>query len=261
MIVKSATDENKELIDAAKGSKLKLIIRAGVGLDNIDVQYAENNGIVVRNTPNSSSNSVAELVLGHMICLARYITISNITLREGKWNKKAYTGVELSGKTFGIIGFGRIGKALADKARALGMNVIFYDKFYKNNEKYDYLPFEEVLRKSDFISLHVPSPEKPLIGKKELEMMKDGVFLINAARGGVIDEIALLTALNSDKLAGAGIDVFMQEPKPNPELCNHPKVSVTPHIGAATAEAQVRIGEEIIDIIRNFDEGPNIMVV
>lgn len=261
LIVRSATKANKELIDAAKGSKLKLIIRAGVGLDNIDVQYAENNGIVVRNTPNSSSNSVAELVLGHMICLARYITISNITLREGKWNKKAYTGVELSGKTFGIIGFGRIGKALADKARALGMNVIFYDKFYKNNEKYDYLPFEEVLRKSDFISLHVPSTEKPLIGKKEFEMMKDGVFLINAARGGVIDEIALLTALNSDKLAGAGIDVFMQEPKPNPELCNHPKVSVTPHIGAATAEAQVRIGEEIIDIIRNFDEGPNIMVV
>ena len=261
LIVRSATKANKELIDAAKGSKLKLIIRAGVGLDNIDVQYAENNGIVVRNTPNSSSNSVAELVLGHMICLARYITISNITLREGKWNKKAYTGVELSGKTFGIIGFGRIGKALADKARALGMNVIFYDKFYKNNEKYDYLPFEEVLRKSDFISLHVPSTEKPLIGKKEFEMMKDGVFLINAARGGVIDEIALLTALNSDKLAGAGIDVFMQEPKPNPEVCNHPKVSVTPHIGAATAEAQVRIGEEIIDIIRNFDEGPNIMVV
>lgn len=261
LIVRSATKANKELIDAAKGSKLKLIVRAGVGLDNIDVQYAENNGIVVRNTPNASSNSVAELVLGHMICLARYITISNITLREGQWNKKAYTGVELSGKTFGIIGFGRIGKSLADKASALGMNVIFYDKFYKNNEKYDYLPFEEVLKKADFVSLHVPSTDKPLIGKKEFEIMKDGVFLINAARGGVIDEIALLVALNSGKVAGAGMDVFMQEPKPNPELCNHPKVSVTPHIGAATREAQLRIGQEIIDIIRNFDEGPNIMVI
>ena len=136
LIVRSATNADKEFIDIVKGSKLKLIIRAGVGLDNIDVEYAANNGIMVKNTPNASSNSVAELVLGHMICLARYITISNITLREGKWNKKAYTGVELSGKTFGIIGFGRIGKALADKATALGMNVIFYDKFYKNNEKY-----------------------------------------------------------------------------------------------------------------------------
>ncbi len=261
LIVRSATKANKELIDAAKGSKLKLIIRAGVGLDNIDVQYAENNGIVVRNTPNASSNSVAELVLGHMICLARYITISNITLREGKWNKKAYTGVELSGKTFGIIGFGRIGKALADKASALGMNVIFYDKFYKNNEKYEYLPFDEVLKRADFVSLHVPSTDKPIIGKDEFKIMKDGVFLINAARGGVIDEIALLVALNSDKVAGAGMDVFMQEPKPNPDLCNHPKVSVTPHIGAATREAQLRIGQEIIDIIKNFDEGPNIMVV
>lgn len=261
LIVRSATKANKELIDAAKGSKLKLIIRAGVGLDNIDVQYAENNRIVVRNTPNSSSNSVAELVLGHMICLARYITISNITLREGKWNKKAYTGVELSGKTFGIIGFGRIGKALADKASALGMNVIFYDKFYKNNEKYEYLPFDEVLKRADFVSLHVPSTDKPIIGKDEFKIMKDGVFLINAARGGVIDEIALLVALNSDKVAGAGMDVFMEEPKPNPDLCNHPKVSVTPHIGAATREAQLRIGQEIIDIIKNFDEGPNIMVV
>lgn len=261
LIVRSATKANKEFIDAAKGTKLKLIIRAGVGLDNIDVEYATNNGITVTNTPNSSSNSVAELVLGHMICLARYITISNITLREGKWNKKAYTGVELSGKTFGIIGFGRIGKALANKATALGMNVIFYDKYYKNDEKYEYLQFNEVLRRSDFISLHVPGIDKPLIGENEFELMKDGVFLINAARGGVIDETALLNALNTDKVAGAGIDVFVEEPTPNAELCNHPKVSVTPHIGAATAEAQMRIGEEIIDIVMDFDSRLNTMVV
>lgn len=261
IIVRSATNANKEFIDAAKGTRLKLIIRAGVGLDNIDVEYATKNGIMVKNTPNASSNSVAELVLGHMFGLARYITIANITLREGKWNKKAYTGVELSGKTFGIIGFGRIGKTLANKATALGMNVIFYDKYYKNDEKFEYVPFDEVLRRSDFISLHVPSTDKPLIGKAEFELMKDGVFLINAARGGVIDEASLLEALNTDKVAGAGIDVFMEEPTPNLDLCNHPKVSVTPHIGAATEEAQMRIGEEVIDIVIDFNNQLNTMAV
>ena len=254
LIVRSATKVNKEFIDIAKEGNLKLVIRAGVGLDNIDVAYAEENGIIVRNTPNSSSNSVAELVLGHMICLARYITISNITLRDGQWNKKAYTGVELSGKTFGIIGFGRIGKALAEKATAIGMNVVFYDKYYKKDETFKYLPFEELLRQADFISLHVPNLDKPIIGKEEFKYMKNGVFLINAARGGVIDETALCEALNTDKVAGAGIDVFMKEPQPNPCLCNHPKVSVTPHIGAATQEAQIRIGEEIVEIIREFNK-------
>ncbi len=252
LIVRSATKVDKELINRAKKTRLKLVIRAGVGLDNIDVDYAEKNGIEVRNTPNSSCNSVAELVLGHMIGLARYITIANITLREGKWNKKAYTGTELSGKTFGIIGFGRIGKALATKVTALGMNVIFYDKYYKNDDTFKYVEFEELLGKADFISLHVPGLDKALIGEAEFRLMKDGVFLINAARGGVIDENALLQALNTDKVAGAGIDVFTQEPKPNQDLCNHPKVSVTPHIGAATQEAQKRIGEEIIDIIMEF---------
>lgn len=253
LIVRSATKVNKEFINIAKYGKLKLIIRAGVGLDNIDVDYAEENNIVVRNTPNSSSNSVAELVLGHMICLARYISISNITLRDGQWNKKAYTGVELSGKTFGIIGFGRIGKALAEKAKAIGMDVVFYDKYYKKDKDFKYLSFEELIEQADFISLHVPNLDKPIIGKEELEKMKDGVFLINAARGGVIDEDALCDALNTDKVAGAGIDVFMKEPEPNPCLCNHPKVSVTPHIGAATHEAQIRIGEEIIEIIKEFN--------
>ncbi|MDY0234804.1 MAG: D-2-hydroxyacid dehydrogenase [Gudongella sp.] len=257
LIVRSATKADREFIDAAKKARLKLIIRAGVGLDNIDIPYAVKNGIEVRNTPNSSSNSVAELVLGHMIGLARYITIANITLREGKWNKKAYTGTELSGKTFGIIGFGRIGKALANKASALGMNVIYYDKYYKNDDKYKYVDFEELLKNADFISLHVPGVDKAIIGEAEIKLMKDGVFLINAARGGVIDENALLEALNTDKVAGAGIDVFIQEPKPNQDLCNHPKVSVTPHIGAATQEAQMRIGGEIVDIIMDFYNNTN----
>jgi D-3-phosphoglycerate dehydrogenase len=261
LIVRSATKVDKAFIDAAKNKRLKLVIRAGVGMDNIDIDYAQKNGIEVRNTPNSSSNSVAELVLGHMIGLARYITIANITLREGKWNKKAYTGTELSGKTFGIIGFGRIGKALATKATALGMKVVFYDKFYKSDDKFEYIEFEELLKKADFISLHVPGMEKALIGEAEFKLMKDGVFLINAARGGVIDEEALVDALNTDKVAGAGIDVFMCEPKPNKELCNHPKVSVTPHIGAATAEAQMRIGEETIDIIMEYYNALNAIAI
>ena len=261
LIVRSATKVDKEFIDKAKKTRLKLVIRAGVGLDNIDVDYAEKNGIEVRNTPNSSCNSVAELVLGHMIGLARYITIANITLREGKWNKNAYMGTELSGKTFGIIGFGRIGKAIAIKATALGMNVIFYDKYYKNDDAFEYVEFEELLGKADFISLHVPGLDKALIGEAEFKLMKDGVFLINAARGGVIDENALLQALNTDKVAGAGIDVFTQEPKPNQDLCNHPKVSVTPHIGAATQEAQKRIGEEIIDIIKEFYNNKNAIAI
>lgn len=252
LIVRSATKVDKEFIDAAKNTRLKLVIRAGVGLDNINVEYAEKNGIKVRNTPNSSSNSVAELVLGHMIGLARYITIANITLREGEWNKKAYTGTELSGKTLGIVGFGRIGKALALKAEAIGMKVVFYDKYYKNDKQVQYVEFEELLKTADFISLHIPGIDKAIIGEAEFKLMKDGVFLINAARGGVVDEMALLEALNTDKVAGAGIDVFMQEPKPNTDLCNHPKVSVTPHIGAATQEAQTRIGEEIIEIVMEF---------
>lgn len=252
LIIRSATKVDRDLVDAAKGTNLKLIIRAGVGLDNIDVNYAQKNGIMVQNTPNASSNSVAELVLGHMFSLSRFISISNLTMREGVWNKNIYTGVELSGKTLGIIGFGRIGRVLAKKAEALGMNAIFYDKFIKNDDQFMYYPFQEVLKEADFISLHVPSTEKPLIGKEEFDIMKEGVFIVNAARGGVIDEEALLVALNSNKIAGAGLDVFESEPGPNLKICNHPKVSCTPHIGAATEEAQKRIGQEIIDIVMDF---------
>ncbi|MCK9443471.1 MAG: D-2-hydroxyacid dehydrogenase [Tissierellaceae bacterium] len=252
LIIRSATTVDKELIEAAKGTKLSLIIRAGVGLDNIEVGYAENKGIMVRNTPNSSTNSVAELVLGHMIGISRFINISNVTMREGQWNKKAYTGVEICGKTLGIIGFGRIGKSLGEKAEALGMDVVFYDKLIKIDNKFKYLPLEELLGKADFISLHIPATHKPIIGEEELKLMKEGVFIINAARGGIIDENALLESLNQGKVAGAGLDVFMREPGPNLELCSHPRVSCTPHIGAATVEAQKRIGEEIIGIVMEY---------
>lgn len=252
LIVRSATKVDKELIDVAKGSKLKLIIRAGVGLDNIDVKYATGNDITVKNTPNSSSNSVAELVLGHMFGLARHITLANLTMREGQWNKKQYTGIELSGKTLGIIGFGRIGKAIALKAKALGMNVIFYDAFITEDMKFSYTPLKELLEKADFITVHVSATDKALIGQEEIAIMKEGVIIINAARGGVIDENALINGLNTNKVAGAGIDVFMDEPTPNDDLINHPNVSVTPHIGAATFEAQERIGEEVTEIVLDF---------
>ena len=254
LIVRSATKVDKELIDCAKGTELKLIIRAGVGLDNIDVGYATANGIRVENTPNSSSNAVAELVLGHMLTLSRNIALANLTMREGQWNKKRYTGTEISGKTLGIVGFGRIGKALAAKATALGMDVVFYDKIVKEDRNHRYVSFEDVLKNADFLSLHVHATEKPILGRQELEKMKDGAIIINAARGGVLDEEALLESLKSGKIAGAGIDVFEKEPTPNMELCNHPNVSVTPHIGAATAEAQERIGLEVINLVIDHRE-------
>jgi len=255
IIVRSATKVRKEIIDSAlQTGNLKLIIRGGVGVDNIDVTYAESKGIKVRNTPKASSSAVAELALGHMFSLARFIGIANVTMREGKWNKKQYKGIELSGKTLGLIGFGRIGRELAKKAKALEMKVIYTDILgpAKDCPEYSFVSLDELLADSDFISLHVPGnkDKSPVIGKPEFTKMKDGVYLINCARGSVVDEVALLEALNSGKLAGAGIDVFPEEPTKNLELLNHEKVSVTPHIGAATKEAQKRIGAEVVSIIK-----------
>ena len=258
IIVRSATKVRKEIIDSALETwKLKLIIRGGVGVDNIDVAYAESKGIKVRNTPKASSQSVAELVLGHMFSLARFVGIANVSMREGKWHKKQYKGIELEGKTLGIVGFGRIGQVLAKKAQALGMNILYTDILGVNKDfsGYEYVSFDKLIEESDFISLHVPrnKDDSPLIDKEKLAKMKDGVCLINCARGGVVDEKALLDALNSGKVAGAGIDVYCEEPTCNLELVRHEKVSATPHIGASTKEAQKRIGQEIITIIKeNF---------
>ncbi len=255
IIVRSATKVRKEIIDSAlQSGNLKLIIRGGVGVDNIDVSYAESQGIKVRNTPKASSSAVAELVLGHMFSLARFIGIANVTMREGKWNKKQYKGIELSGKTLGLIGFGRIGRELAKKAKALEMKVIYTDilGLAKDCPEYSFVSLDKLLTDSDFISLHIPGnkDKSPVIGKSEFSKIKDGAYLINCARGSVVDEVALLETLNSGKLAGAGIDVFPEEPTKNMELLNHEKVSVTPHIGAATKEAQKRIGAEIVSIIK-----------
>lgn len=258
LVVRSNTKVRKDLIDAAVGGKLKLVIRAGVGVDNIDVKYAREKGINVNNTPKASSISVAELTLGHIFAVSRFINTSNVTMREGKWEKKAYKGVELFGKTLGLIGFGRISKEVAKRAAALGMHVIYTDICGKAEgyDEYEFVEQNDLLKRADFISLHVPLDKNKgyVIGKEEIAMMKDGAYLINCARGGVVDEEALIEALNTGKIAGAALDVFESEPKPKEELLNNPRVSVTPHIGASTKEAQKRIGAEIVNIVNEFFE-------
>lgn len=252
IVIRSATKIRRELIDEAiKGGKLKLIIRGGVGVDNIDVQYAEQNGIKVRNTPNASSSSVAEIILAHMFSLARFLNQSNITMKSGLWKKKDYVGVELEGKTLGIIGMGRIGSELAKKCTALGMKIIYFDLMDIKNidNNYRKVEFDELLRESDFISINI-SGTKSIIGSEELKKVKKGVFIINTSRGKALDEDAIITSLNDGTLGGVGLDVFLEEPSKNLELINHPKVSLTPHIGASTKEAQMKIGEEVINIIK-----------
>ncbi|PVE15123.1 3-phosphoglycerate dehydrogenase [Clostridium perfringens] len=252
IVIRSATKITRELIDEAiKGGNLKLIIRGGVGLDNIDVQYAEQNGIKVRNTPNASSSSVAEIILAHMFSLARFLNQSNITMKAGLWKKKDYVGVELEGKTLGIIGMGRIGSELAKKCISLGMKIIYFDMVdIKDIDKnYRRVEFDELLRKSDFISINI-SGTKSIIGSEELKKVKKGVFIINTSRGKALDEDAIITSLNDGTLGGVGLDVFLEEPSKNLELIKHPKVSLTPHIGASTKEAQMKIGEEVINIIK-----------
>jgi D-3-phosphoglycerate dehydrogenase len=255
VVIRSATKLTSDVFEVEAGGKLKLAIRAGVGIDNIDIPAAQGKGVTVRNTPAASSDSVAELAIGHMFALARFIALANYTMRNGEWNKKKYQGTEIAGKTLGIIGMGRIGQSLAKKATALGMKVVYYTIEGKHDElTYDFVSLEEVLKTSDFISLHVPYDKNAgsLIGKKELQLMKNTAYLINCARGKVVDEAALLEALDNGEIAGAGIDVFEEEPTKNKKLINHAKASVTPHIGAATEEAQTRIGEEVVSVIKEF---------
>ncbi|WP_298420434.1 D-2-hydroxyacid dehydrogenase [uncultured Kordia sp.] len=262
LLVRSATKVRKDIIDACES--IKIIGRGGVGMDNIDVEYARSKEIHVINTPAASSSSVAELVFAHLFNGVRFVFDSNRNMPlEGdsrfKDLKKAYAkGTELRGKTLGIIGFGRIGREVAKIALGLGMRVIASDKFISKatvkvdfyngqfiNVEIDTEPMEDVLQHSDFITLHVPAQKDYIIGKKEFGLMKNGAGIVNAARGGVIDEVALINALDSDKLAFAGLDVFENEPTPAIKVLMNPNVSLTPHIGAATNEAQDRIGLEL----------------
>ena len=255
VVVRSKTKVRAPHIDEAKGSNLKLIIRGGVGVDNIDVKYAEENGIMVRNTPNASSQSVAECALAHMFACARFISIAGAAMRNDIWDKKAYSkGIELQGKTLGIIGFGRIGAHLGVMAKAIGMNVVATRSSRTSGTDeatgIPYVTLDELLEKSDFISLHAPAlPGGPLVNADTIAKMKDGVCIINTSRGTNVDEAALLDALNSGKVRAAGLDVYADEPATNVALYSHPMVSCTPHIGSATVEAQGRIGEELVEII------------
>ena len=240
VVVRSKTKVRANHIDEAKGGKLKLIIRGGVGVDNIDVK------------------SVAELAMAHMFSCSRYISIAGHTMREDKWEKKAYgKGIELKGKTLGIVGFGRIGQHLGVMAKAIGMTVIAFDIFHipgiEEKLGIPYVEMDELLEKSDFISVHAPAVDGgALINADRISKMKDGVVIINTSRGTNVDEDALLAALESGKVRAAGLDVYAEEPAKNHALYCHPMVSCTPHIGAATVEAQKRIGAEIVDIITNF---------
>jgi D-3-phosphoglycerate dehydrogenase len=264
--VRSATKVRKDLIDACPN--LKLIGRGGVGVDNIDVDYAKEKGIGVYNTPASSSLSVAELVFASLFGCVRFLPDSNRKMPvEGntKFNdlKKAYAkGVELRGKTLGIVGYGRIGREVAKIAIGVGMDVIAYDLYPFNPEleltlgggikvkaSVKKATLEEVISTSDFITLHTPFIDKALLGKEELAKTKKGVGLVNISRGGLIDELALIDALNSGQVSFAALDVFDNEPTPREEILKHPKISLTPHIGAATNEAQERIGVELANLI------------
>ena len=264
IIVRSATKVRKDIIDNCPS--LKIIGRGGVGMDNIDVDYARAKGIHVINTPASSSESVAELVFAHLFTGVRFLQDANRNMPlEGDTNfdglKKAYAnGIELRGKTLGIIGFGRIGQAVAKMALGLGMKVIAADKFVDKavvrvdfyngqfiNVEFETESMEDVFKHSDFITLHVPAQDGYVIGAAEFLLMKDGVGIVNCARGGVIDEVALIEALDSEKVLFAGLDVFENEPNPEIQILMHPKISLTPHIGAATLEAQDRIGTELAE--------------
>jgi len=266
LLVRSATKVNKDIIDSCPS--LKLIGRGGVGMDNIDVDYARKKGIHVINTPNASSESVAELVFAHLFSGVRYLTDANRNMplegdtRFSELKRDYATGVELKGKTLGIIGFGRVGTAVAKMAIALGMNVIVTDR--KDKTKDISLAFfdgqivnftlsttslDEVLTKSDFITIHVPHQEEYLIGEKEFDKMKDGVGIIDTSRGGVMDEVALIAYLDSGNVNFAGLDVYEDEPTPAIQVLMHPQISLTPHIGASTLQAQERISIELAEQI------------
>ncbi len=255
LIVRSATKVRGELLESLENAKL--IIRGGVGLDNIDLEGAKAKGIKVVNTPEASSISVAELVFAHLFALLRHVVRGTVGIKQGKWEKKALKGNEVFGKTLGIIGMGRIGREVAKRGKALGMDVIGYDVVDFPEELARKVSLDELYQNSDIITLHVPliPQTKHMIDKEAISKMKDGVIIINCSRGGIIDENALYEALKSGKVKGAGLDVFESEPPTNSPLFELDNVTFTPHIGASTHEAQTRIGVEIVKKVKSFMEG------
>jgi D-3-phosphoglycerate dehydrogenase len=243
MVVRSRTKVTKEVIDA--GTSLKAIVRAGVGLDNIDVGYAKEKGVSVLNTPSASTQSVAELTIAYMMALARDIPLMTASMKAGKWEKKSFLGSEISGKKLGLIGSGRIGQAVADRAIALGMTVMAYDPYVTQLSNITLAELDDVLAEADYISLHIPHTDEThnILDAAAFAKMKDGVYIINCARGGTIDEDALYQAIQNGKVAGAALDVYAEEPLTNPKLFSLDQVIGSPHIGAGTGEAKERVGQ------------------
>ena len=258
IVVRSRTKLTEEVLK--KATSLKAIARAGVGLDNIDTRYAKEKGLEVFNSPEAPCNAVAELVIGLMLSMARHISVADSTMKQGRWEKNLLTGVELRGRALGVIGFGRIGYMVGKKARALGMDVLAYDvlmdklrHFVEEIGAKD-VDLETLLAESDFITVHVPllPQTKHMISTKQFMKMKTGVYIINAARGGIIDEAALKDALDNGKVAGAALDVFEQEPSPDPELVGRANVVCTPHIGAGSVEAQLGNSTIVAEKLINY---------
>ena len=254
VVIRSATKLRKEIL--AHGSNLKVVVRAGIGLDNVDVEYAKSKGIEVRNTPFATSITVAEYTLALMLGICRFVGPAYKSMKEHKWEKKFFSkGMEVYGKTAGIIGFGRIGKEIAKRELAMGMNVVFCDMLeIQTDINAEQVSLEELLIKSDFISIHLPLNEstKNLISTKEFDLMKQNAVLINVARGGVVDEKALLGALKENKLKAVALDVYEKEPPDQFELIDHEKVFPAPHLGASTVEGQERAGLDVITILKEF---------
>jgi D-3-phosphoglycerate dehydrogenase len=254
MVVRSRTKVRQPLIDVCPN--LKVIVRGGVGLDTIDAEYARSKGITVMNTPMASSASVAELTIGYMFALARSVYQAALSMKSEKWEKKLFEGDEIGGKTLGLIGIGNIGKEVAKRAKALGMTVIAYDPYVKSVDDVRMVTLDELLANSDYISLHLPKTKESanMIGKAQIAKMKMGVRIINCARGGIIDEAALYEGLTNGKIAGAALDVYTEEPPSNWNLAKLPNVIGSPHIGAATKEAQGRVGAEVAQKLIGFAE-------
>jgi len=252
MVVRSRTKVRQPLIDACPN--LKVIVRGGVGLDTIDAEYARSKGITVMNTPKASSASVAELTIGYMFALARSIYQATSSMKAEKWEKKSFEGDEIGGKTLGVIGLGNIGKEVARRAAALGMTVIAYDPYVKAANGVKMVTLDELLAKSDYISLHLPKTKESagMIGKDQFAKTKNGIRIVNCARGGIIDENALYEALVSGKVAGAALDVYAEEPPTDWKLVKLANVICSPHIGAATKEAQGRVGAEVAEKLIDF---------
>ncbi len=254
MVVRSRTKVTKEVLDA--GTSLKSVVRAGVGLDNIDVGYAKEKGVKVLNTPSASTQSVAELTVAYLMALARNIPLMTASMKAGKWEKKSFLGSEVSGKKLGLIGSGRIGQAVADRAIALGMTVVAYDPYVTQLPNITLMELNDLLAEADYISLHIPHTDEThnILDASAFAKMKDGVRIINCARGGTIDEEALYQAIQEGKVAGAALDVFAEEPLIDPKLFSLDQVMGSPHIGAGTAEAKERVGqvaaEKVIETLK-----------